>query len=83
MKSLRLSDDQRHFVASRWLESVLWMEAAAQRTRTRYYGLRLITIAGAVIVPALVSINAVGGTREAITWLTFAVSLVVALSAAV
>ena len=83
MKSLRLSDDQRHFVASRWLENVLWMEAAAQRTRTRYYGLRLITIAGAVIVPALVSINAVGGTREAITWLTFAVSLVVALSAAV
>ena len=59
------------------------MEAAAQRTRTRYYGLRLITIAGAVIVPALVSINAVGGTREAITWITFAVSLVVALSAAV
>lgn len=83
VKSLRLSDDQRHFVASRWLENVLWMEAAAQRTRTRYYGLRLITIAGAVIVPALVSINAVGGTREAITWLTFAVSLVVALSAAV
>ena len=83
VKSLRLSDDQRHFVASRWLENVLWMEAAAQRTRTRYYGLRLITIAGAVIVPALVSINAVGDTREAITWLTFAVSLVVALSAAV
>jgi hypothetical protein len=59
------------------------MEAAAQRTRTRYYALRLTTIAGAVIVPALVSINAVGGAEAAITWLTFAVSLVVALSAAV
>lgn len=80
--SLALSDEQRHFVSSRWLENVLWMEAAAQRTRTRYYGLRLITIVGAVIVPALVSINAVGGTEAAITWLTFVVSLVVALSAA-
>jgi len=80
--SLALSEEQRHFVASRWLENVLWMEGAAQHTRTRYYGLRLITIVGAVIVPALVSINAVGGTKEAITWLTFVVSLVVALSAA-
>ena len=81
--SFTLSDEQRHFVSSRWLENVLWMESAAQRTRTRYYGLRLITIVGAVIVPSLVSINAVGGAKEAITWLTFAVSLVVALSAAV
>ena len=82
VKSFVLSDEQRHFVASRWLENVLWMEAAAQRTRTRYYALRLITIVGAVIVPALVSINAVGGTEATITWLTFVVSLVVALSAA-
>ena len=59
------------------------MEAAAQRTRTRYYALRLTTVVGAVIVPALVSINAVGGAETAITWLTFAVSLVVAVSAAV
>ena len=81
--SLVLSDEQRHFVSSRWLENVLWMENAAQRTRTRYYGLRLTTVVGAVIVPALVSINAVGGTESAITWLTFAVSLVVAVSAAV
>jgi hypothetical protein len=81
--SFQLSDDQRHFLSSRWLENVLWMEAAAQRTRTRYYALRLTTIVGAVIVPALVSINAVGGTKAAITWLTFVVSLVVALSAAV
>ena len=83
VNSFQLSDDQRHFISSRWLENVLWMEAAAQRTRTRYYALRLTTIVGAVIVPALVSINAVGGTKAAITWLTFAVSLVVALSAAV
>jgi hypothetical protein len=82
-KSFKLRDEQRHFLSSRWLENLLWMEAAAQRTRWEYYALRLITIVGAVIVPALVSINAVGGTETAITWLTFAVSLVVAVSAAV
>ena len=59
------------------------MEAAAQRTRSRYYALRLITVVGAVIVPALVSINAVGKTNAVVTWLTFAVSLIVGVSAAV
>jgi hypothetical protein len=83
VESYGLGPEQEHFLRSRWLENVLWMEAAAQRTRTRYYALRLITVVGAVIVPALVSINAVGGTETAITWLTFAVSLVVAVSAAV
>ena len=81
--SLNLPPEQDHFLRSRWLENVLWMESAAQRTRTRYYALRLTTVVGAVIVPALVSINVVGGTERAITWLTFAVSLVVAVSAAV
>ena len=81
--SLLLTPEQDHFLRSRWLENVLWMEAAAQRTRTRYYILRLITVVGAVVVPALVSINAVGSAEDAITWLTFGVSLVVAVSAAV
>lgn len=81
--SLQLAPEQDHFLRSRWLENVLWMESAAQRTRTRYYVLRLVTVVGAVIVPALVSINAVGGAKTAVTWLTFAVSLVVAVSAAV
>jgi hypothetical protein len=83
VNSLQLAPEQDHFLRSRWLENVLWMEAAAQRTRTRYYVLRLITVVGAVIVPALVSINAIGGAETAVTWLTFAVSLVVAVSAAV
>jgi hypothetical protein len=81
--SLTLAPEQLHFVRSRWLESVLWMEAAAQRTRRRYYALRLVTVIGAVTVPALVSINAVGGTTSAVTWLTFSISLVVAACAAV
>jgi hypothetical protein len=40
-------------------------------------------VVGAVIVPALVTIKTIGRAEIAITWLTFAVSLVVAVSAAV
>ena len=83
VQSFQLGEDRRHFISSRWLENVVWMESAAQQARTRYFALRLTTIIGAVIVPALVSINAVGGSKAAITWITFVVSLVVALSAAV
>ena len=81
--SVASTEHERHFLRSRWLVNLLWMEAAAQRTRTRYYALRLITVVGAVIVPALVSINAVGKTANFVIWLTFVVSLVVAMSAAV
>jgi len=81
--SLEVKEEHRHFLSSRWLESVLWMEATAQRTRTRYYALRLITVVGAVVVPALVSINTVGKSGGAITWLAFGISLVVAVSAAI
>jgi uncharacterized protein DUF4231 len=81
--ALDLRPDQLHFVRSRWLESLLWMEDAAQKTRRRYYALRLVTVVGAVIVPALVSINAVGKSTAVVTWLTFSISLVVAISAAV
>jgi Protein of unknown function (DUF4231) len=81
--SLQIAEERRHFLRSRWLESLLWMESAARRTRQRYYALRLITVVGAVIVPALVSINAIGKTNSVITWVTFAISLAVGVSAAV
>jgi Protein of unknown function (DUF4231) len=81
--TLQLGDEQRHFMRSRWLESLLWMETAAQRTRGRYYAFRLVTVVGAVIVPALVSVNVVGNVESAVSWVTFGLSLVVAVSAAV
>ena len=55
--SLSIAEKRKHFLRSRWLETLLWMESAAQRTRRRYYTLRLMTVVGAVIVPALVSIG--------------------------
>ena len=74
---------QREFLMRRWLDQVLWMESAAAKAQRRYYRLRLVTVVGAVIVPALVSIDLGGDADRAISSLTLAVSLVVAASAAV
>jgi hypothetical protein len=83
IESLALSEQQQHFMRSRWLENILWMEAAARRTRNRYYALRLIVVVGAVIVPALVGLNAIGAAKAAINWIVFGLSLVVGVCAAV
>jgi hypothetical protein len=83
LAALDLSELQRQFLQPRWLGQVLWMEAAADRSRTAYTTLRLATIIGGVIVPALVSLNVNGTALPIVRWLTFGLSLVVAISAAV
>ncbi len=80
---LDLQDLQKHFLRSRWLDQVLWMEGRADRARDWYYRLRLTTIVGGVIIPALVSLNFGGGAVAAVGWIAFFISLLVALSAAV
>lgn len=52
IETLSLSDLQKHFMRSRWLDQVLWMEGMTDQARDRYYALRLITIVGGLIVPA-------------------------------
>src|SRR5215217_2417818 len=96
--SINLTDLQKHCLRSRWLDQILWMEGKANRYRSRYYFLRLTTIIGGVIVPALVSLNTPALTGLAVSdgtnlglgwiapvagWAAFALSLVVALSAAI
>jgi hypothetical protein len=84
--SLELKDRQRHYLKSRWLDQVLWMEGRASRARDLHYRLRLTTIIGGVIIPALVSFNFTGSdspqVRNAIAVSTFVLSQVVAISAA-
>lgn len=84
---LELQDRQKHYLRSRWLDQVLWMEARAGRARDLHYKLRLTTIIGGVIIPALVSLNFSGVTdtqqvKSAIAVSTFVLSQVVAVSAA-
>ena len=83
IEALTLVDLQKHFLRSRWLDQVLWMEGRANRARDRYYALRMITIIGGVIVPALVSLSVDGPVHPALRWTTFGLSLLVAISVAV
>ena len=80
--ALELNDLQRQFVLDRWLDQQLWFEDKAHLNQRRYYTLRLVTIVGGVIVPALVSIS-VGDrdVKDALAWTAFGLSLVVAIAA--
>ena len=81
--SLDLPELNKEFMRARWLELVMWMDGKAKESVWWYRRLRLATIIGGVIVPALVSLNIGSDTQALIQTITFIVSLVVALSAAV
>lgn len=84
IEQIELSDLQRQFMKSRWMSQLLWLESRAQQNRNRYYFLRLVTIIGGVIVPALVSLNINGNNVQAVIgWVAFGLSQAVAISAAV
>lgn len=89
IEKIDLSDLQRRFMKNRWLDQVLWLEGRATKNRNRHYTLRLITIIGGVIVPALVSVNSANINdkqqkfREVFAWAAFGLSQAVAISAAV
>jgi hypothetical protein len=83
IESLELSDLQKHLLRTRWLEQVRWLEGRAIFNRKSYHTLRLAAIVGGVIVPALVSLQLSGNAAAVVHWLTFGLSLVVALSAAI
>jgi Protein of unknown function (DUF4231) len=80
IKKVDVTPLQKEFLRLRWLDQVLWMEDRANNTKALYYILRLTTIVGGVIIPALVSVSLPSG--DAITWVVFVLSLVVAISAA-
>ena len=77
--ALSLSEVQKHFLHSRWLDQVLWMEGKSDSAQKRYYTLRLVAIVGSVLVPVLISLDLVGWLKT----VTFVVSLLVAVSVAV
>jgi hypothetical protein len=75
IEDLTLVERQKSFVRIRWLEQLNWLKAKAKQSRDRYYFLRLTTIIGSAIVPGLVSFK--------LDTAAFAVSLLVAISAAI
>jgi hypothetical protein len=83
ISQLGLSPLQQEFVRGRWLDQVRWAEGKADRTQRWYRWLRLITITGGVIIPALIGLNVTGTASEGIRWAVFGLGLVVALAAAI
>jgi hypothetical protein len=81
--AVELPDLHKRFLRLRWLDQMLWAERRAGQARDRYYALRLVSIVGGVVVPALVSLNLQAAIGALIGWVTFCVSLAVAISLAV
>ncbi|MEQ9670900.1 DUF4231 domain-containing protein [Coleofasciculus sp. G2-EDA-02] len=75
---------KKEFMKSRWLDQVLWLEGRATKERDRHHSLRLLTIIGGVIVPAMVGFNSTNPKiKEIVGWSAFGLSQAVAISAAV
>ena len=51
---LEVSDLRKEFLKNRWLDQVMWLEGRATKERNKHFRLRLVTIIGGVLVPALV-----------------------------
>lgn len=82
--ALELSDLQKQFLKSRWLEQLLWLEGKAGRARKWSTRLRLTSIVGGALIPALVSLNFYQNQFGiSIGWVTFVLSQIVAISVAV
>lgn len=80
---LDLDDLRKRFLRDRWLDQLLWFERKAGINQRRFYLLRILTIVGGVVVPALVSLNVrKAEVTQVLGWTTFGISLVVALAAA-
>lgn len=76
---LKLGEVQTHFLRSRWLDQVLWMEGKAAQARNRYQTLKLIAIIGSALLPALVTLNNNNDPqiRQYFYWFTFILSVLV------
>ena len=82
--ALELPDLNKRFMKSRWLDQLLWLEDRAERASKWSTRLRLTTIVGGVMIPALVSLNFSDSELIIyIGWVTFGLSQVVAIGAAV
>jgi hypothetical protein len=81
---IELDERKRDFIRRRWLEQVVWMENKAAVAKRRYFQLRMTTVVGAVMIPALVSLDFSNGDLDSAARIaTWVVSLLVAVSAAV
>lgn len=82
---LEITEPQKQFMKSRWLDQLLWFEGRAGRSSKWSNRFRVTNVVGGVIIPALVSLsfnNSPLGDNIQIGWITFGLSQIVAVSAA-
>jgi hypothetical protein len=80
---LDLEPLQKEFLRRRWLDQVRWNDGRSVGTQRWYRLLRLVTILGGVVIPALVGLNVSGAFSARIRWTVFGIGLVVAVAAAI
>ena len=85
---LQLPNLYKQSLKERWLDQMIWADKKAAQSRKSYYRLRLTTIVGGVILPALVGISVQLGQDSQFfrLWfppLTFLLSQVIAVSVAI
>ncbi len=85
---LQLPNLYKQSLKERWLDQMIWADKKAAQSRRSYYRLRLTTIVGGVILPALVGISVQLGQDSQFLrlWfppLTFLLSQVIAVSVAI
>lgn len=79
-----LTDEPRKvYWAKAWELVVVHAAARVEGNRKEFYGLRLTAVISAITVPSLVGLNLSGTGGTMVRWLTFAFSLVAALSTAI
>ena len=79
-----LNDEARRvYWTKAWELTVVQAAYRVEGNRKEFYGLRLTAVISAITVPSLVGLNLSGTGGAAVRWLTFALSLVAALSTAI
>ncbi|MEM7061558.1 MAG: DUF4231 domain-containing protein [Cyanobacteria bacterium P01_B01_bin.77] len=81
---LEVTDLHKEFLKNRWLDQVMWLEGRATKERNQHFRLRMVTIIGGVLVPAMVGFKSDSDSiNETVGWIALGVSQAVAISAAV
>ncbi|UBF26586.1 DUF4231 domain-containing protein [Kovacikia minuta CCNUW1] len=88
IEQLQIPDLYKQSLKNRWLDQMMWADKKAAQCRRWHYRLRLTTIIGGVILPALVGINFQVDkdnpyVRDWFPYIPFALSQIIAVTAAI
>src|SRR4051794_26533624 len=80
IRDLELGEQWERRFDGRFLGQLGWMQHYAQKSRRLHQSLQVTVIIAGVTVPALVSLNLAGEAATWVRWLTFALSLIAAVT---